>query len=138
LANKIIDLSEVIAENFGANATYVEGLLSRFRSSPDLVDESWRAYFAELLGETPTAADEPSENGRGAATPAVATEAIKRETVLPVSARGGAAATPERESAPAPQLAGEATPIRGAALKIVENMQASLGVPPPRRNAASR
>jgi 2-oxoglutarate dehydrogenase complex dehydrogenase (E1) component-like enzyme len=45
------DLSELIAENFGANATYVEGLLSRFRSNPELVDESWRAYFAELLGD---------------------------------------------------------------------------------------
>jgi len=47
------DLSELIAENFGANATYVEGLLSRFRSNPQLVDESWRAYFTELLGEAP-------------------------------------------------------------------------------------
>src|SRR2546421_992963 len=52
------DLSEVIAENFGANATYVEGLLSRFRSNPELVDESWRAYFTELLG-----------NGEGATIP---------------------------------------------------------------------
>src|SRR3989449_8945837 len=46
------ELSEIIAENFGANATYVEGLLARFRSDPSLVDESWRAYFTELLGET--------------------------------------------------------------------------------------
>jgi hypothetical protein len=28
------DLSQVIAEEFGANATYVEGLLERFRSNP--------------------------------------------------------------------------------------------------------
>ena len=45
------DLSEIIAENFGANATYVEGLLGRYRSNPALVDEAWRAYFAELLGD---------------------------------------------------------------------------------------
>src|SRR5437763_8729141 len=44
------DLSELIAENFGANATYVETLLARFRSDPSLVDESWRTYFEELLG----------------------------------------------------------------------------------------
>src|SRR5213594_3056201 len=44
------DVSEIIAENFGANANYVETLLARFRSDPALVDESWRAYFAELLG----------------------------------------------------------------------------------------
>jgi 2-oxoglutarate dehydrogenase complex dehydrogenase (E1) component-like enzyme len=45
-----VDLSEIIAENFGANATYVEGLLGRFRSDPSLVDDAWRAYFTELLG----------------------------------------------------------------------------------------
>ena len=54
----------MIAENFGANATYVEGLLSRFRSNPELVDESWRAYFAELLGDSTTSTpQEPSNNG---------------------------------------------------------------------------
>ncbi len=57
------DLSELIAENFGANATYVEGLLGRFRSNPELVDESWRAYFAELLG------DGDSRSAAAAATP---------------------------------------------------------------------
>src|ERR1043166_6176491 len=65
------DLSEVIAENFGANATYVEGLLSRYRSNPSLVDDAWRAYFAELLGE-PTG-DGSGGNG-GAAWPAARTE----------------------------------------------------------------
>src|SRR5205085_12218489 len=58
-----IDLSEFIAENFGANATYVEGLLSRFRNDPALVDESWRAYFAELLGGDGAIAT-AQENGR--------------------------------------------------------------------------
>jgi len=46
------DLSEFIAENFGANATYVETLLGRWRTDPALVDESWRTYFEELLGES--------------------------------------------------------------------------------------
>jgi len=39
------DLSELIAENFGANATYVETLLARWQSDPAMVDESWRNYF---------------------------------------------------------------------------------------------
>src|SRR5436853_6775663 len=56
------ELSEVIAESFGANATYVEALLARFRSDPSLVDESWRAYFEELLGET--VASEAQPEGR--------------------------------------------------------------------------
>src|SRR5689334_9112742 len=66
------DLSEVIAENFGANATYVEGLLSRYRSNPSLVDEAWRAYFAELLGEPQAAGSDgarasAAQGGNGAA-----------------------------------------------------------------------
>ncbi|HVS21750.1 MAG TPA: hypothetical protein VHD88_07865, partial [Pyrinomonadaceae bacterium] len=66
------ELSEIIAENFGANATYVEALLARFRSDPALVDESWRAYFAELFGdgalsESPTAGTvtQPQADGGG-------------------------------------------------------------------------
>ena len=74
------DLSQLIAENFGANATYVEGLLSRFRSDPSLVDESWRAYFAELLGNDATApaarAPEAADNGRAATTPVAAAPAV--------------------------------------------------------------
>ncbi|HEY0407859.1 MAG TPA: multifunctional oxoglutarate decarboxylase/oxoglutarate dehydrogenase thiamine pyrophosphate-binding subunit/dihydrolipoyllysine-residue succinyltransferase subunit, partial [Pyrinomonadaceae bacterium] len=135
---RIADLSEVIAENFGANATYVEGLLSRYRSNPSLVDESWRAYFTELLGDgsAPTvttnkaAESRASANGDGAAaTPAPqATPAIN----------AAAAPAAQRERAPAPSAppaavseseAIEAQPIRGAALKIVENMETSLTVP---------
>ena len=78
------DLSEVIAENFGANATYVEGLLSRFRSNPELVDESWRAYFAELLGDGDGSGTAPTEqrevraaeNGGGTAAHTPTAEAV--------------------------------------------------------------
>src|SRR2546429_4658883 len=70
------ELSEVIAESFGANATYVEALLARFRSDPSLVDESWRAYFEELLGEAPVSEAQPKgrsvtlpqDDGSGATT----------------------------------------------------------------------
>src|ERR1043166_9386457 len=50
------DFSEIIAENFGANATYVETLLARWRSNPSLVDESWQSYFEELVGSNGDAA----------------------------------------------------------------------------------
>ena len=114
------DLSQVIAEEFGANATYVETLLERFRSNPDLVDDSWRAYFSELVnnGATKTATATPSD---GDARPAVTTK------------QASTAAAPAPEPTPAAPAAAqtdvEATPLRGPALKIVENMESSLSVP---------
>lgn len=140
------DFSEIIAENFGANATYVEGLLSRFRSNPDLVDESWRAYFTELL------ADGQGENGEGAVvlpskstavaarsedgrTPdngqASATAADAQTGAAKAVARTKAATKPSVETTQATISTEdiEVIPIRGAALKIVENMEASLSVP---------
>src|ERR1041385_4211724 len=126
------DLSELIAENFGANATYVETLLARFRSDPSLVDESWRAYLEELLG-----------NGHPSASATASTSSAQPEPAQPQAppaqpsgdGKQAAAATQKAAASPAPapatasQPKAEAVPIRGAALKIVENMEASLAVP---------
>ncbi len=105
------DLSQVIAEEFGANATYVQGLLERFRNNPELVDDSWRSYFTELIGGDgnglkPVAATQ--------STPAAAAPAPQPKPAAP---------------APVPQPEGEVIPIRGPAQKIVENMERSLSVP---------
>jgi multifunctional 2-oxoglutarate metabolism enzyme len=126
------DLSEIIAENFGPNATYVEGLLSRFRSNPELVDESWRAYFTELLsdGKQPSRPDS-SANGNESQS-ATTQEAKPVESVATATAPAPAPKpTPARSeiTAPAVEPTAEEVPIRGAALKIVENMEASLSVP---------
>jgi len=149
------DISQIIAENFGANATYVEGLLGRFRSNPALVDEAWRSYFAELLGESPEA---QAGNGDGVAAAAEAAPAAdaaangwpvgERQETPPQPAQPAPAAptpttpapapTPAPQTTPAPAAApaqapaaprAEAAPIRGGALKIVENMETSLTVP---------
>jgi 2-oxoglutarate decarboxylase len=138
------NLSEFIAENFGANATYVEGLLGRFRTDPSLVDESWRAYFTELLGgstaSAPSAArTEAPENGRATTAAQTGGDGGGASTGTAATATGAAtsaaaASAPQLQSAaasPAPVIDGEAEamPIRGGALKIVENMEASLAVP---------
>jgi len=118
------DLSEVIAEEFGANATYVQGLLERYRNNPDLVDESWRAYFRELLSDgsvSPSAG-----NGRSGAAPAaeVPTGSVQTATAPAVQPKS----QPTLAASPiTPDV--EAVPIRGGALKIVENMEQSLSVP---------
>jgi multifunctional 2-oxoglutarate metabolism enzyme len=117
------DLSELIAENFGANATYVETLLARWRSDPSLVDESWQTYFDELIGA----------NGDAATTspqPAAAKSETRNDGAAAAPAKTKQPKAAEKPTAPgssAPRT--EATPIRGAALKIVENMEASLAVP---------
>jgi multifunctional 2-oxoglutarate metabolism enzyme len=118
-----IDFAEVIAEEFGANATYVQGLLDRYRNNPDLVDDSWRAYFNELLRDG--SGTSQSENGSGAATVAEPQRSTQ-------TAAAPAAAPEPKQTSPAPTVAAEdveVVPLRGAALKIVENMEASLSVP---------
>src|SRR2546421_4553333 len=116
------DFSEIIAENFGANATYVETLFARWQSNPVLVDESWRAYFEELIG------------ANGDVVKATEAETAPAPQTDANSAAAAAAKTPTQKSAPPAVAAGsprrtEVIPIRGAALKIVENMEASLAVP---------
>ncbi len=129
----MVDLSEIIAEEFGANAEYVQGLLERFRTNPDLVDDSWQSYFNEILGDGAGPAP-TSGNGAGAAVaepaveprtePATETRTVRKET-------GAAAApAPERKPVEASLPAdAEIVPLRGTALKIVENMESSLRVP---------
>ena len=111
------DLSEFIAEEFGANAAYVQGLLDRFQSNPALVDDSWRSYFTELLGDGAGVSTQPG-NGAGSAAAAPAPQPKPVATPAPAPA-----------PAPTPEADVEVVPIRGPAAKIVENMETSLSVP---------
>ena len=101
------NLSEFISEAFGSNATYVEGLLERYKSDPKLVDESWQAYFSELLS-----GGKPATNGQAVAQPAAETTAPVKQ---PVTASLGADTSSRA--------------ITGPSKKIVENMEQSLTVP---------
>ncbi len=114
MSENTTNLSDFIKEAFGSNATYVEGLLSRFRSDPKLVDESWQTYFEELLsGGSPTPSSSPaSPDATLPAQPVVETTPQKK----------GPAAVPFSDGT-VPR------PITGAAKKIVENMELSLTVP---------
>jgi multifunctional 2-oxoglutarate metabolism enzyme len=99
MASRSTDLDhalDLVAE-FGDNASYVADLLARYRSEPGSVDEEWRAFFRERLGEP-----EPVFAG-----------------TAPVAAPAPGAPVPGEDRAA----------IRGAALRIAENMEASLAVP---------
>jgi 2-oxoglutarate dehydrogenase E1 component len=108
------DLSAFIKEAFGSNATYVEGLLKRYKSDPQLVDESWQTYFQDL----PNAGTPSDALSSGAET---ALEAVQ-------SAPEASATAKQSVAVPLPADT-ESSPITGSAKKIVENMEQSLTVP---------
>jgi multifunctional 2-oxoglutarate metabolism enzyme len=120
-----INTSAFIAENFGANATYVEGLLARFQADPNSVDETWREFFTDMLN-----------GGNGLAVQAQQTApAPQVETrpsgSVPAPMSQPVSQAPKTPAAPSPALSPdtEAKPLTGPAKKIVENMEQSLTVP---------
>lgn len=107
------EIADIIANDFGANATYVEDLLRQFQHNPNSVGDEWEEYFHSLLGGNGTVKAE-AQAASAAASPAPAPSSQK---VKPV-------AQPAES-----EITGERLQIRGPALKIVENMDASLAVP---------
>jgi hypothetical protein len=98
----------------GANATYVEDCW-RVGRAPLLVDESWRAYFEELVGPNGDRAN--------------ASRHCPKETPKTDGIGGGSASQRKSKTANcnnSGETGRRGLPIRGPALKIVENMQASL------------
>src|SRR5580698_9149906 len=100
--------------SFGPNAWLVDDMYDRFLADPDSVSDSWREFFADYR-PAPVPAPQPQT-----AAPALANEP-----------QAGATAPAAAAPAPAPlaPVAEEATPLRGAASRIVANMEASLAVP---------
>ena len=119
-----VDLTEELVAEFGENASYVADLLARWRASPSAVDEEWRKFFQERLGESPARGEgrtdaEAKGEGRTAKGETAAPERVYPSPKL----EGGAQTL--RELRPGE----ERQPIRGGALRIAENMEASLQVP---------
>ncbi|HEX9002073.1 MAG TPA: hypothetical protein VGB07_19350, partial [Blastocatellia bacterium] len=110
------EIANIIADDFGANATYVEDLMRQFQHNPHSVGDEWSAYFTNLLGANGAVKSEVQSVAAAPAAKTVSNGAAKSEgQPLP--------------AAPVAELAGERLQLRGAALKIVENMETSLSVP---------
>ncbi len=107
------NFSEYIADNFGANATYVEGLFAKYQADPGSIDESWQEFFAEMLGTS-----KPAPKPVPVAAPVTEPRAVEPKSEVP---------TPKSEIAIGPDTT--VKPIIGPAKKIVENMETSLTVP---------
>src|SRR5215471_4036213 len=108
------EVASIITNEFGANANYVADLLRQFQLNPRSVGEEWGSYFASLLGDGNGAV--PTESAAPAAV------AASKPALAPKAPAADALTAPV-------ETAAERVPIRGVALKIVENMEASLSVP---------
>ncbi|MEQ1762927.1 MAG: multifunctional oxoglutarate decarboxylase/oxoglutarate dehydrogenase thiamine pyrophosphate-binding subunit/dihydrolipoyllysine-residue succinyltransferase subunit [Pyrinomonadaceae bacterium] len=116
MSEQSTNISALISENFGANASYVEGLLVRYQADPKSVDDSWQEFFSGLLngGIAPQAETRPV-GSVPSAVPAAQNETKQAEAT---------------KKADTPLSADtEAKPLIGASKKIVENMEQSLTVP---------
>jgi 2-oxoglutarate dehydrogenase E1 component len=89
-------------EDLGPNEWLVDEMYERYRADPASVSESWQEFFADYRtnGSAPASASAPTS-----ATPPAPAEAA------------------------APASDAEGVAIKGAAARIVTNMEASLGVP---------
>ncbi len=103
--------------SFGPNAWLVDDMYDRFLVDPSSVSDSWREFFADYR---PAPVPAPQTV---AAAPAVAPSTSAAATAVAPAAPSAAAAAPARVAVE------EATVLRGAASRIVANMEASLGVP---------
>ncbi|HET7437584.1 MAG TPA: multifunctional oxoglutarate decarboxylase/oxoglutarate dehydrogenase thiamine pyrophosphate-binding subunit/dihydrolipoyllysine-residue succinyltransferase subunit [Thermoanaerobaculia bacterium] len=118
---------------FGANIAFIEELYERFRLDPQSVSLSWREFFADY--EPQAGEEEPEEEieqrvaaatrggvERRAPSPAVVTKPAGEAPTAPT-------AVPPPRPTPVPSPSGNVVPLRGAASKIVANMESSLTVP---------
>ena len=122
-----------LISDFGGNYVFALDLLDEYRRDRRAVETSWRVYFDALLGVAPEAADlaAPREAATtaitvgGSSTPAPTSTAPARQDSALVSQKDKSRAL----LVPAMLPGDIAQPIRGGALRIVENMEASLFVP---------
>ena len=131
---------------FGPNAWLVDDMFEEYRNDPSSVSESWREFFADYVpGGVATAAvpppppaapvvpapvQAPTPSPTPGAAPGPATTAAPGTVVPngagPRAADGASALDGSKTSPPAPPVA---SPLRGAAARIAQNMTASLAVP---------
>jgi len=148
----------VNVDNFGFNSGYVEDLYAQYLEDPSSVGENWREFFADYeptgappapakaTAPPPAAAPPAAPASPPPATPNVATPtaAPPAPAAAPPAGNGAASprpAPPPATPAPAPAAPAPArnapplpdgastTPLKGVAARIVENMEASLGLP---------
>jgi 2-oxoglutarate dehydrogenase E1 component len=146
-------LLDSLINDFGGNYVFALDLLEQYRADRRSVEKSWQEYFDRLMGvppETeaasqavtisaqPVAAAEPATApaappadgpapaaGKPADGPVRTTSLVRQEPGTAIAPQGKSKAL----AIPALMPGDIAQPIRGGALRIVENMELSLAVP---------
>ncbi len=108
----------------GYNTGYIEEIYKQYLKDPKSVSESWQDFFADY---------QPSESFVAARSARVQEPADASAVALPAMPTGGDGAITDPIHPASASASGredvELHPLRGAGAKIVENMEASLGVP---------
>ncbi|MDQ1394875.1 MAG: multifunctional 2-oxoglutarate metabolism enzyme, partial [Acidimicrobiaceae bacterium] len=138
-----------LPEEFGPNAWLVGELYDQYRQDPSSVSQSWQEFFedyapsqngggsrevpsgatatATAVPAAPTATAPAATDTKAADTKAAGTKATDTKAA---GAKPGQDKAPAAAAAPAAAVGKPAgTPIRGAAARIVANMELSLAVP---------
>src|SRR6185436_7998233 len=137
------ELDQLIADEFGVNADYVSELLRLFERNPAAVDEEWSEYFRELRdGNGMPQANDPVAGPQTTPPPPAsglqptyswAQPSTQSPTPVATQSASQPATQPAAPAEPSPAAVAseevERIPIRGPALRLAENMQASLSVP---------
>ncbi|MBV8387448.1 MAG: 2-oxo acid dehydrogenase subunit E2, partial [Acidimicrobiia bacterium] len=115
--------------SFGPNAWLVDEMYDQYRADPSSVSESWREFFSD--DHTGDGAKPASEPPVETATETAVEEqpAAKPAEPKPKKAEAKKAEAKKAEKPESKPASAQGEPIRGAAARIVQNMEASLAVP---------
>ncbi|MHB1911289.1 MAG: multifunctional oxoglutarate decarboxylase/oxoglutarate dehydrogenase thiamine pyrophosphate-binding subunit/dihydrolipoyllysine-residue succinyltransferase subunit [Acidimicrobiales bacterium] len=135
-------------QSFGPNAWLVDDMYEQYRQNPDSVSESWQEFFSDYRrgdeSRSPSAtkpaaavpAATPAPPAADAGRPAVPSAAVSPGSPAPVTAATApvtpvpaAPGPPATNGSAASAAAEQPRPLRGAAARVVSNMEASLSVP---------
>jgi 2-oxoglutarate decarboxylase len=113
---------------FGANIAFIEELYEKYRNDPASVSTSWREFFDDYQPPVEAEEEVPVTGGAAGFSPPAPVAPVGGLKPAAPQAPAPAPAPPPRPVA-VPSPSGNAVPLRGAASKIVANMETSLTVP---------
>jgi len=112
-----------VASSYGTNIAFIEELFEQFRHDPSSVSASWREFFHDYEGFP------DSDHDDDGASATSAPSATSPSPAAPPSSPVAAVTPPVAKAPPVASEIIDLVPLRGAASKIVQNMEASLGLP---------